>query len=278
MIKAIYRGTFLTTVLFMIVCASSVYSDASSAGSGVKVIFCTRDVEVTPPGGVTVDCRRDMVLTSGSRVKTAEKASVSVHLVDEPMNMVRIGPGSDVLLDLSGDKAGIQLIDGEMIVLLRGEEKGERFRVVTPAAVCGARGTGWSVGSREGSTEVIVFEGSVYVKGISERGIMGEDGTVYLEKGYKSVITAGERPGYPRKADKEVLSGLKDEMSILINSIRSRRGMARRRMRDEKKMQAMENRMDRAIRVNRMSAGPGVAPGPLKGPSSPSSPADEKKD
>jgi hypothetical protein len=222
-----------------------------------------------------------MVLTTGARVKTAKKASVALSMIDEPMNMVRIGPGSDVLLDLSGREKGIQLIDGEMTVLLRGGDRDDQFRVVTPSAVCGARGTGWAVSAGRNTTEVIVFEGEVYVKGIGPDGVMGGDGTLHLKRGYKSVITAGKGPGEPQKVDKAVLSELKDEVTILLNSFRSGRRRSGRRMRNEKKMQAMENRMDRALRGNRLSSGPAASPSPVSGgipgPSMPGGGKDDDK-
>lgn len=275
----ILKGIISCVVIFIAVCSWGVTGQASAAGNRVRVISCTRDVEVTRPGGEAVNCRMDMVLTSGSRVRTAERATVALSMIDEPMNMVRIGPGSDVLLDLSGQEDGINLIDGEMTVLLRGTEKDDRFRVVTPSAVCGARGTGWFVRVDRNTTEVIVFEGEVYVKGIGPDGVMGRDGTLHLKRGYKSVITAGNEPGEPQKVDKAVLSGLKDEVTMLLNSFRSGRRRSGRRMRNEKRMQAMENRMDRALRVNRLSPGPAGSPAPVSGGiSDPSMPGGSKDD
>ena len=72
-------------------------------------------------------------------------------------------------------------------MLLKDLPKGSEFKVRTPCAVCGARGTGWLIKTTDKFTEILVFENKVFLQGFNPDGSI-RDGDFWTERGFKRTI------------------------------------------------------------------------------------------
>jgi hypothetical protein len=105
----------------------------------------------------------------------------------------------------------IELVDGEIFALLQNLEPGEVFRVRTPCATCGARGTGWRTATTGKATEVSVFEDQVFVRGIKKDGTAMED-QYTVKEGYETKIKKFDKPQKMRKISARRLAKMKNEI------------------------------------------------------------------
>ncbi len=146
----------------------------------IVILSFAGDVKIIPSGGTDpVFCNPGMILKEGTRIITGEESYLEMAFDRSSRNIVIVKENSEVVIRLDGiDK--ISLIDGKMYTLLRELKKGATFRVRTPSAICGARGTGWSVSADENVTEIISFDGRVFVRGINSDG-SGAEEEVWIE-------------------------------------------------------------------------------------------------
>ena len=198
---------FTLCVMFM----GCMVSAAQALEEAVRVVSCAGDVKVTPSGETkAVVCRSGMPLEEGARIVTGRGASAEIAFDRQKHNILKIKENSEVVMKLEGvDK--IELVDGEILAALRDLKKGEMFRVKTPCATCGARGTGWSTKTDKRATNVAVFEGRVFVRGI-ERDGSAMDKEHWVEKGFERKIKRFERPGKMEKITEARLSRMEKEV------------------------------------------------------------------
>ena len=136
-----------------------------------------------------------MVLNSRDRIETSEGSFVEVAYDDKMANVVRIGPGSRVVLESSVIAKNTELFmdRGSVMVKLNNMEKRSTFKVCTPVAICGVRGTGFGVALNAGSATITEYESAVYVKGIT-RNHEEMPGELVLEEGWKVRVDKFESP------------------------------------------------------------------------------------
>ncbi|MDP8299250.1 MAG: FecR family protein [Candidatus Tantalella remota] len=249
-------------VLGMFLCAvcsvSMVYASAE-----MTVISYSGDVKIIQAGQKEeVVCRSGMSLKKGDAIRTGKDSSVGI-LVGGEMNIVSIHQNSNVVL-VPGRGESIELLDGELLVSIKDFEEKSEFSIKTPFAVCGARGTGWVVWTDGKFSEVTVFDGEIYFKGL------GAKKEYIVKKGKKRKIDPSGLAGEEVNVSPGDIWDMIKNIAILekLAGIDGQGGIkAQSSFRDEKRMSMMERKMEGAER--RMSSvvdiGGGVTPLPGRG-------------
>ena len=165
---------------------------ASAQASSAKVISYSGNVDIFKTDSVdAVGCAAGMKFKTGDRIKTGAEAYVEMAFDRKSDSIVRVEENSNVVLMLKGNDK-IELIDGEILTRLQNMPKEAIFQVRTPAAVCGARGTGLGV-SHNPRTEADAFENDSYVKGIGKDGkAMKEEFTI--KEGFRRIVEKFKAP------------------------------------------------------------------------------------
>jgi hypothetical protein len=193
--------------LAFLLCAGLVFGaffHAEAASDPVSVVSLAGEVKVTPAGAAKpVACEPKMFLQSGDRIKTGRESYLEIAFDRRRENIVRIEEKSDVVLRLA-DGEKIELVDGRIFTVLKNLKSGEVFRVRTPCAVCGARGTGWQTKTTGEETDVSVFDGRVLARGIKKDGSAMER-EHWIDEGFERKIKKHEKPGDMTKVpDKKI--------------------------------------------------------------------------
>jgi hypothetical protein len=145
--------------------------------------------------GEKVAASPHMVLNSRDRIETSPGSFVEVAYDDKMANVVRIGPGSRVVLESSVIKKNTELFmdKGSVMVKLNNMNGKSTFKVRTPVALCGVRGTGFGIALNGDSATITEYESAVYVKGIT-RSHEEMPGELVLEEGWKVRVDKFEAP------------------------------------------------------------------------------------
>ena len=182
--------TFLLCAGFV----SGAFFYAGAAEDSVAVVSLAGDVKVTPAAAAkSTPCKPDMLIRAGDRIKTGRESYLEIAFDRREENIVRIEERSDVILKLA-DGEKIELVDGTIFAVLKNLRSGEVFRVRTPCAVCGARGTGWKTKTSGKETDVSVFDGRVLVRGIEKDGSAMER-EHWIDEGFERKVKKFEKPG-----------------------------------------------------------------------------------
>ncbi|MGB2601453.1 MAG: FecR family protein [Candidatus Omnitrophota bacterium] len=194
-----------------IVLFSGLFCSAQAMDGNIEVISLAGDAKVISPGAAAGEaCLPGMRLREGSQVVTGMESYVEIALDDSKMNLLKIKENSRVAIKLEGpDK--IELVDGEIFTLLQNLEPGEVFRVRTPCATCGARGTGWRTKTDGKATEVSVFQDQVFVRGVKKDGSAMEK-QYTVKAGYERKIKKFSKPEKMRKISSKRLARMKKEI------------------------------------------------------------------
>ncbi|MBD3296035.1 MAG: hypothetical protein GF392_01550, partial [Candidatus Omnitrophica bacterium] len=133
-------------------CAGAAYA----ATDTVTVLSAEGEVllaRAEAPG--TMVCEAGEELEAGDLVKTGKASSAVISFDREKKNLVKVDELTSVVLNPTDDDR-LELVDGEIFATLKGLKKAEAFRVKTPSATCGARGTGWKTITDGDTTRVAV--------------------------------------------------------------------------------------------------------------------------
>jgi hypothetical protein len=204
-------------LFFTLVLYTAVLLGGAAFAEGVKVASFEGDVKVTAQGSdVPVACEAGMDLASGATIDAGEGAYATIAFDASGANVVRITDGSMVVLRLGGpDK--IELKSGEAFISLEGLKEDETFRIRTPYAICGARGTAWNVKVSDNMVHISVLKGRVFVRGIGRNGAPME-GELLLEKGYETVVRKFERPRKYEKISQESMGHFEKENAPFVTA------------------------------------------------------------
>ena len=208
----------LFCVLFLSTFLAPVFADPGE----ITVVDFLGDVKIMPQDKAKpLACEQGMSLAAGTRITTGKGAFVQIAFDRRKQNIIKIKEKSDVILKLSdGDK--VELVDGEIYALLLNLKKGESFRVRTPCAVCGARGTGWKAKTDGKTSEVSVFNSEVFVRGINKDGSVMEK-MVWVARGYKVGVKKFGSPGEKEKLSAAELSAMEKEVGLDKKKIKKKR-------------------------------------------------------
>ncbi|MBL7157940.1 MAG: FecR domain-containing protein [Candidatus Omnitrophica bacterium] len=137
------------------------------------------------------NAKKGMLLGSGDSIKTHKESSMEISF-DGDTNLVNIEENTHVVIKLDGIEK-LELIDGEILALVKSIPKGSRFEIRTPTAVCGARGTGWGANAKKDETVVDCYENKAYAKGIDKKGNIMED-NLTVPKGSRTIVKLFQKP------------------------------------------------------------------------------------
>lgn len=159
-----------------------------------KIIRLHGDVSIVRDGE-KLAATSYMVLNSRDKIVTASGSFVEVAYDDKMANVVRIGPSSRVVLESSMIAKNTELFmdKGRVMVKLNKMAKGSTFKIRTPVAISGVRGTGFGVAVDGDSAKITEYESAVYVKGIT-RSHEEMPGELVLEEGWKVLLNKFEAP------------------------------------------------------------------------------------
>ncbi len=187
----------------------------SHAAEDVKaeVVSYAGTVEVIP-GGMTVptEIKPGIFLGKGSAIKTGPESYIELAFDHAKTKMVRVGEKSAAVITLTADFE-IQLASGTVLVLLRGPELNKAFRVRTPSAICGTKEGGFRAKASEGFTDISVFEGKAYARGVKSDGFI-LDHEFWSEKGFERRVKMSEQPGDTVKMSGMDLDGMRKEFGL----------------------------------------------------------------
>jgi hypothetical protein len=131
----------------------------------------------------------DMVVSPQTEIQTKAAGQCTIAFDDGASRLATIKENSLVKVDsLSPDE--LYLSGGRVFSLIRSDATGRDFRVKTPTAISGARGTAWTAAFDEGKTSILCVENVVFVAGVDAAGQMTQE--TDLEPGFGvSVDEAG---------------------------------------------------------------------------------------
>jgi hypothetical protein len=207
------------------------------------------------PAGETdwISVKLGTELYSGDSVKTQRKAFVEIAFDNRRKNIVRIHPDTHIVISLKGNEK-IELIDGEVFLLVQKLPRGSRFEIRTPTAVCGARGTGLGTIANKNKTTASSYEHTSYAKGIKKDGTPGDEKEI--PEGFKTEIKKFGFPSKLRKIGGRNYGKWSDWRDNMAERASGRRHIKRERItrnlrQAEKKQAKIEERTDKS-RVDRL--------------------------
>ena len=186
----------------------------ASLDDSVVVVSYGGDANVVHAGKIkSVLCEKNMELEAGARVVTGPRSYVELAFNRKKTNIVKIMENSEVVIKLTdGDK--IELINGRVFTVLRGLEKGTTFRVRTPNAVCGARGTGWLTEVFGKLTRISVLQSKVFIRGVKKDGSVMDD-LYWTGQGFSRSVNKFNAPGDKKKIPAGQLEKLRKEAGMI---------------------------------------------------------------
>jgi len=238
--KKIYM--IMALVLSALVAAPHLYA----SGIYARVVSFEGDVEIMS-AGTPVKCTVGMSLDAGDSLRTGKRSEAIIALDARAKNIVKVGEKSHVVLRAAED-GNVELVDGEILAMLKGLEPGETFQVRTPCATCGARGTGWKTRTGAKETEALVIDGLVDVNGINEDGSPMKGGAT-VGKGFKLGVKKGEKPGKEKKMSAKEMADLSKETADMMNKASGggKGGKMGRAERAGKFSDKIENKVEKSV-------------------------------
>lgn len=158
-----------------------------------------------------------MALSDGDRIKTAKGESIEIGFIDNRKNLIRIGGDTDAIIVSGQNPYTVELINGEVAVLLMGLPEDSVFQVKAPTGISVARGTGWR-SLTDGKTSTFeAYDNTIYVKGINADGSIMEYET-FVDMGYKTVVGRYQSPGTVEKLTSQDI----DRWNVWRNEVKNR--------------------------------------------------------
>jgi hypothetical protein len=107
-----------------------------------------------------------MKLKRNAKIRTGENSYLDIVFDAEGLNVLRIKENTSTTVKL----ASVELKEGAVFAKFDNLTPGNSFKVRTPTATCGIRGSGMGVEYINNMTVVSAFEHSVYVQGVDSNG------------------------------------------------------------------------------------------------------------
>jgi hypothetical protein len=190
---AVYRRVLVVMIsMAMFFCAAPAFATEA------KVVVCTGQVEYKGPMDKQwMPLAADTMLKENSQVMTHAGSSCVVRIGD---SAAQLGPNAVAILTKT-DPTQMDIKSGKIFVLVRNLAPGSEFRVVSPTAICAARGTNWA----QSADEIQCYEGTVWLRGVdgSEAELSGGQGVLSGPSGLGTPrdLTDGEMNDAQQQAD-----------------------------------------------------------------------------
>jgi hypothetical protein len=155
------RRSFLSlmAVVFIFSFASSSLASVDSIYE-VAIVNMKGDVQVDTNGdGTWIRPWVGMKLMEKAIIKTGSNSNVDIVFDVEGLNLVRVRENSITTVG----KALLDLPDGSVFAKFANLQPGSSFTVKTPTAACAIRGSVMIVGVSDVGTEVMAFDGPIFV-------------------------------------------------------------------------------------------------------------------
>jgi hypothetical protein len=195
--KILEAGSFLLAIGFLTISWSG---EAFAAKDEFTAKFINVEGEVFVDRGVSMVAYKGMSLKDGDTVKTGAGSYADIAYDADMMNILRIRENSEVAVGQASlkEETGIFLKKGEVFLKLEALPAESEFKVRTPVAVAGARGTGLGVSYDAKEAIIKSFEDEIFVKGITkeEKDMLEE---VLLKEGWKVFVKEFEEPSRMEK-------------------------------------------------------------------------------
>lgn len=119
--------------------------------------------------GETILPEVGMMLNAQDRIITGDGAYVEVAYDDSLKNVIKINANSRIVFESSRIERMTRLFmdRGSVMVKLDGLDKGSTFKVRTPVAIAGVRGTAFGIAFNGREATIVDFESRIFVKGIT---------------------------------------------------------------------------------------------------------------
>lgn len=136
-----------------------------------------------------------MMLNAQDRIVTGEGAYVEVAYDDSLKNVIKINANSRIVFESSRIErlTGLFMDRGSVMVKLDGLEKGSTFKVRTPVAIAGVRGTAFGIQLNGREAVITDFESRIFVKGLTP-DFMEMNDELLLSSGWKLRVAQFEAP------------------------------------------------------------------------------------
>jgi len=157
-----------------------------------------------------------MSVSQGEKIRTSGESSVILKLSDG--SMIKIGSLSHLSLDGivrkdNGTETKINVLSGKAWTRVRKLDRESAFRVQTPTAVAGVRGTFFTSEASEEKSVFDVFDGEVAVSGLEAR-----ESAVSVKASQRSEVASGRPPtapaAIPAEEEEEGRNGFTDQEYI----------------------------------------------------------------
>jgi len=158
-----------------------------------------------------------MRMDSGDSLKTARRSQADIALGKD--NFIRVQEQTLVVFDSTtpGLINKFDLSQGELYANVESIREGLSFEVSTPSSVVGVRGTGWYVKSDLVKDEILVHEGTVFVKTFDKRKQLISEVTIF--QGFKTIIERYQPPGPLEELSREEMVRLKQIKEEVLKHI-----------------------------------------------------------
>lgn len=155
-----------TTVLFLVFFTALLFAqDGVTKDAALSVAGFEGKVQVKiAPSPDWIDATVGQVLNQNDAIRTGEDGQAMLRFSDK--STVALKPKTELVIEelvwsATARKAGLNMPSGELRAIIKKLDAPSDFKVKTPAAICGARGTVFYILSTPTETRVFVTEGAV---------------------------------------------------------------------------------------------------------------------
>lgn len=245
-------GLLLFITLFAVTFSSCKKESPTIVKNDGIVNFITGDVKLISDGKA-VSANVGDKITEGMTVKTGAKAIADIHFEG---SVIRVLEKSSVVMkelvkNLSANKELTELYveNGQIFTkVTRKLSEGEKFKINTPTAVAGVRGTEFMVSEKDGKSNIACIEGKVAVKEAAK-----DDSTyVFVEAGKEANVEKGKPVSVNdlRQQNLENIRKIKEDIKALREDIRRKF----EQQRDEIRKAVVEEKEKNKARVENQKA------------------------
>ncbi|MCK5305671.1 MAG: FecR domain-containing protein [Candidatus Omnitrophica bacterium] len=204
-LSGVVAFAFLSSIMFFSPAeAEDGLRSITFSGNEATIIRLKGNVKVLKSGEADWEkARQAMQLVSGDSVKTGKVGSFAELCFNyseesKKKNVIRVNAGTQIKLEkIKPNDTEVKLDKGELFCIVEKMKKGSTFKVRTPVAICGARGTGWVV-KHASKTIGSCFEHSIYMEPLDDSGNPTGD-KQNVNEGHKKTIGSGEYASPIRK-------------------------------------------------------------------------------
>ena len=168
------------------------------------VLFCTVGYALEKTAARIIHLKKDVKINAikadvgnavkeGDEIVTGKRSYVEIGFDTSLKNNIRIAANSLVTIKkISSRQIDITLSSGKIFSLLTDIDKDENFRIITPVAVAGVRGTGWSSMVSGDEARFSAFENNIFVQAVDNNNNLTKG--IIISEGYKLDIRKFELP------------------------------------------------------------------------------------